>query len=597
MFSLSAQVTCDCPEIDFETEGICVTTALDTLGYTLWAPDDCHAACWYGEDYTIVECEDDWEWEWEDECDCPDPDWDDEGVCVEITEDGYTWTDWAYSECFAACWYEDFTLVDCDDVDWGWEDECDCPEEDWDSEGICVEVNLAELDTLNFELDSLLVTWAPNECYAACWFGDFTVVECEDIDWGWGDECECSEEDWNTDGICIEVVYEDEVYVEWAPSECYAACWYEDFSVVECEDWEWEDECECSEDDWEAQGICVEITYEGEVYVEWAPSECYAACWYGDFEVTECDNDWGWEDECDCPDEGWETEGICIEITYEDETYIEWAPSECYAACWYEDFAVIDCDDWGWEDGGECDWGLECDCDLDSEEGICIAYVYEVDTLVEWVPNECFADCWGFEDYAVVDCEDFWEWEDDGEIEIEFEGDIDCINDLFTQDITTLQAFILGLGECGLFELTDCVLDAPTFDTDEEFITYLGENCPEWFGELMDESDGPSLFRQYEEAQSGGVTSTTEVIESLDVILLGNPVIDQLDIQISATDAMSLNMTLRTVTGSVLNTEKIILNQGTQVYSVSTAGMAGGTYLMTMTSEEGVQTLKFVVAN
>jgi len=44
--SVSGQYDCDCPEYDYEVEGICVLTPLDTLGFPLWAPDECYAACW-----------------------------------------------------------------------------------------------------------------------------------------------------------------------------------------------------------------------------------------------------------------------------------------------------------------------------------------------------------------------------------------------------------------------------------------------------------------------------------------------------------------------------------------------------------------------
>jgi len=615
MFSLTAQEDCDCPDIDWGTEGICVLNETDTLGFALWAPDECYAACWYGEDYTIVDCENDWEWEDEDECDCPEEDWFSDGICLEVNEYGSDWTEWAPSECYAACWFEEYTVIDCNDIDWGqddweWEVDCDCPEDDWDIEGICVEISLSDLDSLDFDFgfDSLVVSWVPSECYAACFFGEYVVVECDDY-WDWEDECDCPEEDWDGDGICIEVSYEDEVYVEWAPNECYAACWYEDFVVVECEDWGWEDECDCPEDDWFTEGICVEayvtdldslIFGSDSILVVWVPSECYATCWFEDYTVVECE-EYENEDECGCPDIDWTEAGICVDIEYDGESYTEWAPNECYAACWFEEYTLVDCDDIDW---GVCDWEEDCDCELNTDEGICIAFINGVDTLVEWVPNECYADCWGFDGYSVVECEDFWEgeseweWDNDwnGEWDGEFEGDFDCVLGLFEEELTTLQAFILALGECGLFELTDCILNAPTFDDDEAYIEYLAENCPEWYGQLMDESNGPSLVERYHGAQSDQLSSTKDVIEALDVRLLGNPVVDQLDIQINATEGMNLNMTLRTVTGRVINSEAVKLHQGSQVYSVSTAEMTGGTYLMTIASDEGVQTIKFVVA-
>ena len=542
------------------------------------------------------------------ECDCPEIDWESEGICVEIIDvefDSTSYVAWVPSECFAACWFEDFTVADCEDDwgwedDWEWEDECECPEDDWNTEGICVEVIDLEYDSIAY------TTWVPSECYAACWYGDYTIADCED-NWGWEDECDCPEEDWNSEGICVEVLdleYDSTAYTTWAPSECYAACWYGEYTVVDCEDnWGWEDECDCPEEDLYEEGICVEvidIEFDSLAYTTWAPSECYAACWYGEYTVVDCEDNWGWEDECDCPEEDWNSEGICIEVIESElDTfgYISWAPSECYAACWYDTYTVVECEEWDdSQGGGLCDWELDCECELDSDEGICIAYVYEMDTLVEWVPNECFADCWGFENYAVVDCEDFWDWEEeDGGIEIEVYGDAECVLAILEEEITTFQAFLIGLHECEAIELDACVLGAPTFDTDEEFIDYLVANCPDWFGFIMDESEGPSLFKQFGETQSNGTTSTNNIIESLEVKLLGNPVYDQLDVQINATDALNLKMALRTVNGTTVKTDIITLNKGTQVYSVNTAELTGGTYLMTMVSEEGTQTIKFVV--
>ena len=645
--NLSAQVECDCPESDWETEGICVEIAQDSLEFG-WAPNECWAACFYGEDYTVIPC-DDIDWGWEDDCDCPEEDWELNGICVEVTEDGETWIDWAQSECYAACWYGDFTIVECED-DWGWEDECECPEDDWNTEGLCVEIIDLEFDTMAY------TTWVPSECYAACWFEDFTVVECDD-NWGWEDECDCPEEDWNSEGICIEIIdleFDSSAYSTWVPSECFAACWYESFTVVDCDDWAWwEDECDCPNSDWNTEGICVEIIdleFDSTAYISWAPSECYAACWYEDYTLVDCDDadweveqfecdcpeedwnaegicidimdsdstymtwvpsecyaacwyedyvlvecDWGWEwqDECDCPEQDWE-ESICIEFTFDNESYIEWVPSECYAACWYGDFTVVECEEW---ENPECDWDLECECEFDSEEGICIAYLVGQDTLTEWVPNECFATCWGFENYSIVDCEDLWDWNDEGEDDwLELEGDSDCVLALLDGEVTTLQGFLIGLHECEAIVLDDCILLAPIFETDQEYIDYLTENCPDWFGFIMDESDGPSLFKQFGESQSAGTTSTNDLVESLEVKLLGNPVHDQLDVQINATDVLKLNVSLRSMTGSTIKTEKVTLSKGTQVYSVNTAEMAGGTYLMTMSSSQGTQTLKFVVA-
>ena len=477
----------------------------------------------------------------QEECECDEPDYESEGICLEVIEDGETYTAWAPDECHAACWYGDeFTIVECDD--WEWEDDCDCEEEDWESDGICIELIDTEFDSIAF------VTWVPSECYADCWYEDYTVVEDCDDGWGWEDDCDCPEEDWASDGICVEITEGDVSYATWVPSECYAACWYEEYTVVEdCDNgWEWEDDCDCSEDDWNEEGICVEIAEGGESYVSWVPSECYAACWYGD------------------------------------------------------EYTVVDCPEGG--EYGECDWDLDCECEIDSEEGICIAYVWSdsifgiTDTLIEWVPNECFADCWGFVDYAVVDCEDAWDWEDEeGETDFEFEGDEECLIELFETEELTFQGFLYGLAECEFLELDECVLSAPIFDTDEEFIEYLVENCPEWFGFVMDESDGPSLFTSFGETQGNGQVSSTNEITGLQVKLLGNPVVDQVNVSINTAAAMDVQINVTSTTGMLIHNDNITLAKGEQVFQYNTTDLKGGVYNMTMSNNEGTQTIKFVV--
>ena len=525
----------------------------------------------------------------QDECDCPDTDWDTEGICIEVEQDGEANTGWVPDECYAECFFgEDFTIVECEE--WEWEDECECPEEDWTTDGICVDV-VDGGESYN--------TWVPSECYAACWYEEYTIAECEE--WEWEDECECPEEDWTTDGICVDVVDGGESYNTWVPSECYAACWFEEYTIAECEEWEWEDECECPEEDWNSEGICVEVVEGAALYNTWVPSECYAACWFEEYTIAECE-EWEWEDECDCPEEDWNAEGICVDVNYDGELFTEWAPSTCYADCWYEDYTVVECLDGGFGNGGgDFDWDVDCDCEIDSDEGICIIYVYSdsvfgtIDTLVEWVPNECFADCWGFTDYSVIDCESIWDWEEEDTEIITTEGDSDCIIELLETEDLTFQTFLYGLADCEAIELGDCVLNAPIFDTDEDFIEYLVANCPEWFGLVMNESEGPSLFTRFQDAQDeAGVTSTTD-IEGLQVTLLGNPVVDQLNVSIKTAEALNLQVVVTSGTGKVLNVDNVKLGKGEQLYQLNTDRLSAGIYNMTMSNHNAVQTIKFVV--
>ena len=541
----------------------------------------------------------------QEDCECADPDPETEGICIEVTDDGIDFILWVPDECTANCYFgTDYTIVEDCENDWEWEDECECDEDDWSTEGICFALLTSNQDTI--------VEWAPSECYATCWFGDeYSIVDC-DNGWGWEDDCECPEEDWSTDGICYAyITTSQDTIVDWAPSECYASCWSdEEYFLVDCDNgWGSEGDCECPEEDWDSEGICIEIfdiEFDSTGFVTWVPSACFADCWYVDYLIVEdCDNGWGWEDDCECPEEDWESEGICIEIfeiEFDTIGFVTWVPSVCFADCWYDDYTLVDCPEGG-IDGGACDWDLDCECEIDSEEGICIAYIYAdsifgvMDTLIEWVPNECYADCWGFVDYAIIDCEDAWDWNDEegGETTgIEFEGDAECVLDLLETEELTFQSFLIGLHECGALVLDDCVLTAPVFETDEEFIDYLLDSCPEWFGIVMDESEGPSLFRSFEESQEQGTTSVND-IEGLDIDVLGNPVADQLNVAIATATAVDLQITVSSTTGIVLYSDQLNFGKGEQVFELNTSAFSAGIYHMILSNSEGSEAIKFVV--
>jgi len=191
------------------------------------------------------------------DCDCEETDWESTGICIQVALDDTTTTQvgvdtfetWVPSECFAECWgFTNYVVVECDTTgfDWEWDDEfddefddwvgydCDCPESDLESEGICIEVTLPDSLLLESGLDSLFgeftsfQTWVPSECYAACCgFTDYIIIDCDSIDggfndWDFGDDfndellggfdCECEESDLEGEGICIEVTFPDTLF-------------------------------------------------------------------------------------------------------------------------------------------------------------------------------------------------------------------------------------------------------------------------------------------------------------------------------------------------------------------------------------------------
>ena len=543
---------CECDESAWETEGICIQVTLpdsliaelDSLTdfeiletFDVWVPSECYAACWGYDNYEIIDCDsiyggwnwDDWgdewdDWTWDDGCECDESAWETEGICIEVTlpdsilgelgdifglEAGSTFQTWVPSECYAECWgYTEFTVIDCDSLDHGWDDEweddwtwddgCECDESAWETGGICIEVTLPDSilnelgDIFGLEAGSTFQTWVPSECYAECWgYTEFTVIDCDSLDHGWDDEweddwtwddgCECDESAWETEGICIEVTLPDSLasgldslfgfdgstFQTWVPSECYAECWgYTEYVIVDCDsldhgwddewedDWTWDDGCECDESAWETEGICIEVTLpdsilnelgdlfglEDTTFQTWVPSECYAECWgYTEYVIVDCDSingggiddewedDWNWDDEidggwtwgyddCECDEEDVEGEGICIQVTLTDSIFglpIEgleeltleiWVPSECYAECWgFTDYTIVECSSIGvWED---------CDCEYsEDDETVCVLTDPITGEICPF-PNLCYAECAGYTQDDVVDCEDYMDVE------------------------------------------------------------------------------------------------------------------------------------------------------------------------------------------
>ena len=438
----------------------------------------------------------------------------------------------------------------------------------------------------------------PNECFADC-FG-LTVVDtatCENPwDVEWEEDCDCPEEDWQSEGICIEVTEGSDAWIEWVPSVCYADCWgYENYTVLDsCDNgWEWEDDCDCPEEDWEGEGICIELEEGGFTWIEWVPSVCYADCWgYENYTVLDsCDDGWEWEDDCDCPEEDWEGEGICIELEEGGFTWVEWVPSACYADCWgYENYTVLDncddigpgCEDWDWEN--------DCDCEFPDDDGICISFVLEQDTLVEWVPSECFADCWGFTDYSVVDCDSAWSTEStDWDTEI----DAECLEAL-SEDFN-LQEFLLALNDCEFITLTDCVLEAPTFNDDEAFIEYLTENCPEWFGLIMDGSGGPSLMTLYGETSVEASTSVSSLSNKVSLRVLENPTEGTFKVSIDMDAFANVQLSIVNTNGQLLYAESLNLNTGNQVVDLNLENAPSGVYFLQLRNQEINQTEKLII--
>lgn len=559
---------CDCPEVE-EGEYVCVT---DSSGITFAFPSECLAEC-FGLTISTEECEP-FEGDWDNggnnendpwtDCDCED-DWTDEGVCFEyVLETGDTIVEWAPSECWAECLgFEDITIVECN-WDNPWED-CDCEETEGE-EYICILTDATTGTICVF----------PNLCFAEC--SGYTAadqVDCSEFNVFLCEECE--EEEYSP--VCV---VDSSGFTFELPNQCYADCFGYAISEEDCTNG-WEDPCDCEEEENE-EGICVEVVYGDETSVEWVPSICLLECFgITEYTIVDCDSLWvdPWTD-CECTEE---YAPVCV--VDQDGNVFE-AYNECYAACYGFELTDEDCSN-GWED--------PCDCSEEPEgEGLCIEVTYgDGDTYVEWFPNECYIACVYDTNYTVVDC-DFGDWEGG-----DYEGDLtaldSCLINIDFEQYTLLQEVILALGDCGM-ELTECVLDAPLFATDEEFLDYIYANCDDIFEGFEGNNGLGNLMSRMNESNGGNnnPTSTEDVLTAnYQIQLFGNPVSDQLQYNIKSTTNGNANVRITDAFGKAIHTATLNVQTGDNNNTLDVSTFNNQLYFLSVSINNKITTTKFVV--
>jgi|GEM_PF-6128628 len=198
---------------------------------------------------------------------------------------------------------------------------------------------------------------------------------------------------------------------------------------------------------------------------------------------------------------------------------------------------------WDWEDGpntGGLGWqgqSIEVFADLSANYGDCLSgmtaadfptinalldYVFQncesdwvaptVESEWEWISAE-FADCLaGYTAADFTDLEALHQFIQENCEQNNWGGGPGqggweipaCLEDTNPEDFTTLQAFMIYLAEncADEFEVPACVLDAPEFATNEEFIDWLEANCPDIFTGGM-------------ELPGGGVVSGVENVDNI----------------------------------------------------------------------------------
>ncbi len=552
----SATAQCDCP---FEGDPICVS---DSTGVVFAVPNQCWADC-LGLIPSTEECDlsifDDptgGNDPWDNDCEC-DGEFDEEGICVSVELDGESYTEWVPDTCFLACiGITEYEIVECEDYDDPWQDDCDCEESD-PEEFVCI---LTDAETG-------VICPFPSLCLAECAGYDSTqVVDCGDLP---GFEClECGEEEYSP--VCV---VDSTGYVFEVPNACFAECLGLELSDEDCS---WDDPCAC-EGEFNEEGICVSVELDGESYTEWVPDTCFLACiGITEYEIVDCDSLWvdPWDD-CNCTAD---YDPVCV---IDSSGVIFEVSNACWAECYGLEITEEDC---GWVDPWE-----DCDCSdepANDGEGICIEITYEGEVYSDWAINECWADCF-FDDYTIVEC-DNGTGGDDTWTEID-----SCLLTADLEGLTLLQEFITVLADCGV-PFSECVLNAPTFDNDEDFIAYLEDNCDEII--IGDAGSQADLMERMSSMLAASPTSVADVFTSdVSISFQSNPATNFLQYNITTDRDMNAIVSISDAFGKLITTEQVQLVSGDNNKSQSLEAFGPNIYFLTVQQGNAVKTEKFIV--
>lgn len=370
------------------------------------------------------------------------------------------------------------------------------------------------------------------------------------------------------DPVCaFQISESDTIYSEF-PNACFAECF--GFTVVTdstlCNYNTLWSNCNCPEPD--STFVCAQDSF-GIIFP--VPNACLAACWgFTVIEDGDCfSNPWG---DCNCPEP--DSTYVCAQ---DSSGNIFPVPSACLAACW--GLTVVE--------DGDCfsdPWG-DCDCVINEDE----PFICAIDSVGHtWsAPNACVATCWG---WTVVEDSLCNPLMDDPEIDDEI---LECIQNLNIESTTTFQEALLMISEsCGL-TLPECILNAPTFDSDSAFIEYIITNCDS-LG-FNNNTAGSSVFNLYNSIRN--ITTDTKEINKISnttISLQSNPVSSTLVYSIETESVNDVTVTLRDINGRITYRQSHHLSVGRQSYSFDMSSSKSGIFILTMSTLNGQKSLKVV---
>jgi len=418
----------------------------------------------------------------------------------------------------------------------------------------------------------------PNECFAECW--GLTIVEDECDGWeGEWDDCDCEVTD--EDFICV-LTDEASGLICPFPNLCFAECaGYDETDVVDCGDWDtdWGDgwsDCDCETSD-EDDYICATDEY-GWIFP--VPNECFAECWGLTVVEGECD-DWDtggeWPDgegDCDCEITD-EDAYVCAEDGF---GFVFPVPNECFAECWGLTVVEGECDDW--DTGGEWPSEDDCDCEItDEDEFICVLTDAEIGLICPF-PNLCFAECAGYSEADIVECEDWTgDFPDDGTIDclegcFEEEENPVCVVDPFSEAIFELPNACIA--DCLGLEIIDCS-EANSESTNTSGVT-AHRDLATFVGTANTnnlQSDSPNLTQQ-------------------SLTLYPNPAHSNLTVELNATIASTAIISINDYTGKIVSSQKYNLSKGINTENINIENLTDGIYQLLIHSNDEIIRSKFI---
>jgi hypothetical protein len=294
------------------------------------------------------------------------------------------------------------------------------------------------------------------------------------------------------------------------------------------------------------------------------PNVCFANCYGLAIVADSLCNGGGWPGDCDCAIDSL-APFICVQDSLGNVFQV---PNQCFADCY--GFTVVA--------DSLCNFiepWADCGCDIDLEA----PFLCAVDSLGHpcYVPNQCFATCLGLTIVSDSICalDSVIIYQDSFSL---------CLQSI---SATSFQEYILAAhNQCGM-DVPQCILDAPLFNNDSLFFEYIISSCANITG-------GGNIMNIYNTFSARALSSKDENLDLYAVKIHQNPVQNSLEFTISAGHQSDVAISIMDINGQVKKQVRESLTQGENRMKVDVSTMNTGLYLLSIRDKDEVKTLKFV---